>query len=371
MKKLLLCLLLLSVLLPCASAHGGKTDANGGHYNKKTGEYHYHHGYPAHQHPNGVCPYNYDDQTDHSNRGTSSNSTTASSGSIAAAVSNSSSKTSSVANEQDRQEAAKANYEKGYSEGYTAASKKFDDGITQEDVDSAVNEISEKMSSEKARSFNSGYQSAVDKWKWYFGGACLAFLLMVAAFWYIRKELLSQQKSLQLIENENNKLKSQLSAVDQQYLQSQKLLQEKDDELKAQRRQIASLKTSIQRTLHALDTSGHSQVSFPNEYILEEHPTRPETFEKVITFANWEPSVHLAKGQHERFMRARTEKMSICGMMKQYTIVRSASGKRYHVTLNTCDCYDFQKNLKCSRPCKHIYFLAMKSSIAVDDIFLK
>ena len=57
MKELLLCLLLLSVLLPCASAHGGKTDADGGHYDTQTGEYHYHHGYSAHQHPNGVCPY--------------------------------------------------------------------------------------------------------------------------------------------------------------------------------------------------------------------------------------------------------------------------------------------------------------------------
>ena len=27
-----------------AAAHPGKTDANGGHYNRKTGEYHYHNG---------------------------------------------------------------------------------------------------------------------------------------------------------------------------------------------------------------------------------------------------------------------------------------------------------------------------------------
>lgn len=40
-----------------ASAHPGRTDANGGHHVTATGEYHYHHGYPAHQHPGGVCPY--------------------------------------------------------------------------------------------------------------------------------------------------------------------------------------------------------------------------------------------------------------------------------------------------------------------------
>lgn len=46
-----------------ASAHPGRTDANGGHHVTATGEYHYHHGYPAHQHIDGVCPYDYDDQT--------------------------------------------------------------------------------------------------------------------------------------------------------------------------------------------------------------------------------------------------------------------------------------------------------------------
>ena len=40
-----------------AYAHSGGTDSAGGHYNHSTGEYHYHHGHPAHQHPDGVCPY--------------------------------------------------------------------------------------------------------------------------------------------------------------------------------------------------------------------------------------------------------------------------------------------------------------------------
>lgn len=37
--------------------HPGRTDEDGGHTDHSTGEYHYHHGYPAHQHPDGVCPY--------------------------------------------------------------------------------------------------------------------------------------------------------------------------------------------------------------------------------------------------------------------------------------------------------------------------
>lgn len=37
--------------------HSGGTDSQGGHYDHSTGEYHYHHGKPAHDHINGVCPY--------------------------------------------------------------------------------------------------------------------------------------------------------------------------------------------------------------------------------------------------------------------------------------------------------------------------
>ncbi len=44
-----------------ATAHSGGTDASGGHhdYHNKSGlgPYHYHHGYPAHLHENGICPY--------------------------------------------------------------------------------------------------------------------------------------------------------------------------------------------------------------------------------------------------------------------------------------------------------------------------
>lgn len=59
-----------------AHAHPGGTDSNGGHFNRSTGEYHYHHGYPAHQHINGTCPYDFDDRT-----GWNSGSSTGSSGS--------------------------------------------------------------------------------------------------------------------------------------------------------------------------------------------------------------------------------------------------------------------------------------------------
>lgn len=48
---------LLLIICSSAWAHSGRTDSQGGHYNHSTGEYHFHHGYPEHQHPGGVCPY--------------------------------------------------------------------------------------------------------------------------------------------------------------------------------------------------------------------------------------------------------------------------------------------------------------------------
>lgn len=66
--KFFLVFLSLILLLPVpVFAHSGRTDGAGGHYNHSTGEYHYHHGYPAHQHPNGICPYEDEDKTDYSN----------------------------------------------------------------------------------------------------------------------------------------------------------------------------------------------------------------------------------------------------------------------------------------------------------------
>ena len=77
MKKLVSVLLCLLLLAMPAAAHSGRTDSNGGHTDHSTGEYHYHHGYPAHQHPNGVCPY------DHSSKeAESSGQTSASSGEV-------------------------------------------------------------------------------------------------------------------------------------------------------------------------------------------------------------------------------------------------------------------------------------------------
>lgn len=56
-----LCFILICVFPITTVAHSGRTDSSGGHHDYKNksglGSYHYHHGYSAHLHPDGICPY--------------------------------------------------------------------------------------------------------------------------------------------------------------------------------------------------------------------------------------------------------------------------------------------------------------------------
>lgn len=64
-KRIKISLILISIVVillgsySIAFAHPGKTDSAGGHYDRSSGEYHYHHGYPTHHHDNGTCPYDF------------------------------------------------------------------------------------------------------------------------------------------------------------------------------------------------------------------------------------------------------------------------------------------------------------------------
>ena len=80
MRKLIAFLLIVLIVTPCiALAHPGGTDSEGGHTDRSTGEYHYHHGYPALQHEDKDgdgkkdCPYDFKDATDHRTGSTNSN----------------------------------------------------------------------------------------------------------------------------------------------------------------------------------------------------------------------------------------------------------------------------------------------------------
>jgi len=75
--KIILIFFLIILNINFAYAHPGGTDSNGGHHVTATGEYHYHHGKPAHDHYSGICPYRNDNKT-----GINNGMTTFSSGSI-------------------------------------------------------------------------------------------------------------------------------------------------------------------------------------------------------------------------------------------------------------------------------------------------
>ena len=65
----LLTALIMLLVSRTATAHPGRTDGNGGHTDHSTGDYHYHHGYPAHDHYDMDgdgdldCPYTFKDNT--------------------------------------------------------------------------------------------------------------------------------------------------------------------------------------------------------------------------------------------------------------------------------------------------------------------
>ena len=63
-----LCVIIALCIPLSSSSHSGRTDGDGGHYDSSTGKYHYHHGYPAHQHKNGVCPYKNKNKTNKSDK---------------------------------------------------------------------------------------------------------------------------------------------------------------------------------------------------------------------------------------------------------------------------------------------------------------
>ena len=115
MRRLLSLLLLLSLLITPVFAHPGRTDENGGHWDRSTGEYHYHHGYSEHQHydmnGDGIpdCPYDFRDNTSHSSSGSSS-STSATSYSVTVTPKKSSTETTAAASVSSQPSGKKENH---------------------------------------------------------------------------------------------------------------------------------------------------------------------------------------------------------------------------------------------------------------------
>ena len=179
MKRILLRAFLLLFLFPAASlAHSGRTDSSGGHYDRSTGEYHYHHGYPAHQHPGGVCPY-------------SSASPSGSSGSSGSSSSSGNSNISSSI----------SYYDKGYEDGFKAGSKKSDASY-----DKGNKEGYEKGKKEGYETgYNVGYNNGISSRNTAIvsGAAILLFLFFVSRVTRSRKKALQKEEQIALKRQED------------------------------------------------------------------------------------------------------------------------------------------------------------------------
>lgn len=221
MKKpfsIFLCLMLLSIV---ASAHAGRTDASGGHWDRSDGTYHYHHGYPAHQHTNGICPYDYNNLTGYNSGSSSLTSTVASvsyendSGDYGPeAETDFETKRDAfysgfewgVEYSHDDDIAGSAyndgyadGYNQGYSDGETvgydnAHQKGYDEGY-----DIGYDEGYSKNTKEsETKAYNSGYKDATTKYEWIIIIIGIAFIMLIIAIYkFLKTKILHSEHTVQ------------------------------------------------------------------------------------------------------------------------------------------------------------------------------
>lgn len=83
-------------------------------------------------------------------------------------------------------------------------------------------------------------------------------------------------------------------------------------------------------------------------------------------FGPWDPSVHLASGQLQRFGRAAYSDFSAEPFKPGIARVTGSKGDIYLTSLENCTCPDFERR---GLPCKHIYGLALSLGYTADDFY--
>lgn len=84
------------------------------------------------------------------------------------------------------------------------------------------------------------------------------------------------------------------------------------------------------------------------------------------TFGSWDSSIHLARGQLQRFGRAFYSNFQPGRTVKGTAEIVGSRGNVYHTSLNHCSCSDFEKR---HLPCKHIYGLALSLGYSADSFY--
>ena len=367
MKKTLAVIFCFMLVFTCASAHPGRTDSNGGHWDHSTGEYHYHHGYEAHQHPNGICPYDYNDLTG-STSGSSSASSSVSANTVSVPYEGDPGDYGPEAewefetkrdahysgfewgveysHNRDNPDSAfsegyNEGYEQGYSEGETVG---YEDGReygyqegTESSDESYDQGYNDGIEYGENHGYSTGYNDAECKYQWIImiaGSIAIAIICLLV-------------HSLRKVNGEFSQYQKQHEALRKSYNEQRNIF---DDERRKCNQAIQSRNLQIQNL--------QSQIA--------KLKAAPPTHD--ITFGNWSPAVHQNETQFKRFQNSLDPRLKFIGKAGNFYKVQGTTGI-YDVTLNSCNCKDFLTNLHGQSPCKHIYFLARQCGIPVNSIF--
>lgn len=342
-KRIILAILTVLLLFSSALAHPGDTDSKGGHYNRSTGEYHYHHGYPEHQHPNGVCPY--------ANSLASSDDTSDNSGGYEGIDWEGAHATAKRLDSEYR-----SGYQTGYSYGNANGRKSgYEDGYAK------------GKAAGQAEGYNNGYEegesagyknASKDYTKQinYIGlGVGIALIIIILHIVHCHKKIKDAVKSMRAAEDRSRWLGE---ALNQEVAHSTEL-----------ETQLLELKTQNAFLQQKLEQPDQLPESVPKALPQPEQMAQPERVKKLASFGDWPKSIHGSEKQFKKFMRAETQPLKLLNYEDGTARIKGTSGEVYTTTLRSCTCPDFTVNEHGGAPCKHIYFLALQRKLPVADIF--
>lgn len=357
MRKLICIAAVLALLTSAASAHPGQTDSQGGHYDHSTGEYHFHHGYPAHQHTDGVCPYDFDDRTG-MNSGSPGNSGAYSSADIPDDYSRgyydgmTAAKTEEYMNSSDSYDDAydygynaglESGYETGYEDGLQTARAEEYNSAREKGYDEGYQEGASSASSAKFEQ----YQQHISRIRTFSAYIILilagAALILICQCVSLSKKAKSHSK--QLSTNAVN-YKRNYDTLYAKYLSC----------LETSKSAQAALEQKLSRCQSQLQARPAPPKPVP--------PAAP----RLSTFGRWASEVHRSEQAAKRYSRSLDPRLELIGMKHNFYQIKGTSGI-YAVTLNSCSCADFNTNLHHAAPCKHIYFLAHCCGLPISEIF--
>ena len=86
------------------------------------------------------------------------------------------------------------------------------------------------------------------------------------------------------------------------------------------------------------------------------------------SFGEWNEKVHRGAAQSDRFEKAGHEGLGLISydVDSGTAKISGSTGTEYTTALDYCSCPDFDKR---SKPCKHIYFLALQMGYTSDDFY--